>query len=113
MAKKTKAAPSEFAVIAHGGHQYRVAPGQVVSLEKFEGAEAGKKVVFDQVLLVEKDGDVKVGAPTVSGAKVEGEIVEVGRDRKVTVIHYRAKSRYFKKNGHRQPFVDVKIAKVA
>ncbi len=110
---KTKAAPSEFAIVAHSGHQHRVAPGQVVSLETFEGAEVGQKVVFDQVLLVEKDGDVKVGTPTVSGAKVEGEIVEVGRDRKITVIHYRAKSRYFKKAGHRQPFVDVKITTVA
>lgn len=112
MAKKTNI-PSQFAIVAHGGHQYRVAPGQVVSLEKFEGAEVGAKVVFDQVLLVGNGDDAKVGTPTVSGAKVEGEVVEVGRDRKITVIHYRAKSRYFKKNGHRQPFVDVKIAKVA
>lgn len=112
MAKKTKI-PSDFAVVAHGGHQYRVAPGQIVSLEKFEGAKVGDKVVFDQVLLVGAGKDAKIGAPTVDGAKVEGEIVEVGRDRKITVIHYRAKSRYFKKAGHRQPFVDVKIAKVA
>lgn len=112
MAKKTKAAPSAFAVVAHGGHQYRVAPGQVVSLDTFEGAKVGDKVVFDQVLLVARGDDAKIGAPNVSGAKVEGEIVEVGRDRKITVIHYRAKSRYFKKNGHRQPFVDVKILTV-
>lgn len=111
MAKQTKI-PSQFAVVAHGGHQYRVAPGQVVSLETFEGAKVGDKVVFDQVLLVGNGDDAKIGAPTVSGAKVEGEIVEVGRDRKVTVIHYRAKSRYFKKAGHRQPFVDVKILTV-
>lgn len=112
MAKKTKPAPSEFAIIAHSGHQHRVAPGQVVSLEKFDGAEVGQKVVFDQVLLVEKDGETRVGAPLVAGAVVEGEIVEIGRDRKITVIHYRAKSRYFKKNGHRQPFVDVKVLSV-
>jgi large subunit ribosomal protein L21 len=111
MAKKTKN-QSAFAVIQHGGHQYRVAPGQVVSLEKFEGAEVGKKVPFDVLLLVNGD-DAKIGAPLVSGAKVEGEVVEIGRDRKITVIHYRAKSRYFKKNGHRQPFVDVKIADFA
>jgi large subunit ribosomal protein L21 len=111
MAKKTQNL-SEFAVIQHGGHQYRVAPGQVVSLEKFEGAEVGKKVSFDALLVANGD-KVTIGAPLVSGAKVEGEVVEIGRDRKITVIHYRAKSRYFKKAGHRQPFVDVKIAKVA
>ena len=101
-----------FAVINTGGKQYRVSEGTVVRIEKLE-AEAGATVEFDQVLLVGNGDYAKVGTPTVSGAKVEGEVVEVGRDRKITVIHYRAKSRFFKKNGHRQPFVDVKIAKVA
>jgi large subunit ribosomal protein L21 len=99
---------AKIAVIATGGKQYLVTEGAVLNVEKLEG-EVGGKVTFDQVLLVDDGSKTQVGNPTVKGAKVSAEVVADGRDQKVTVIHYRAKSRYFKKAGHRQPFTKVKI----
>lgn len=100
---------AKIAVIQTGGKQYIVADGDVLNIEKVEAGKDGK-VTFDQVLLVDDGSKVTVGSPTISGAKVSGEVLEQGRDKKVTVIHYRAKSRYFKKRGHRQPFSKVKIS---
>jgi large subunit ribosomal protein L21 len=97
----------KIAVIETGGKQYLVSEGSVLEIEKIESK--GGKVVFDKVLLVDDGAKTSVGAPHVSGAKVSAEILEDGRADKVTVIHYRPKSRYFKKRGHRQPFTKVKI----
>ena len=71
--------------------------------------KAGDKITFDKVLLTDDGKETKVGAPYVSGAKVSAELIEEGREAKVTVIRYRQKSRYFKKKGHRQAFAKVKI----
>lgn len=103
-----------FAVIKTGGKQYRVAEGDVFTTEKLSGEhKEGDKVTFSEVLLTDTGKDTKIGTPTVSGSKVEGEIVSVGRAKKIRVIHYRAKSRHFKRAGHRQPFTKVKITKVS
>lgn len=100
----------EIAVIATGGKQYRVSPGQTIMIEKIKGDhKKGDKVTFDKVLFVGDGDSATVGTPYISGAKVEAEIVEIGREQKVTVIKYKPKSRYFKKRGHRQPFFKVKI----
>ena len=99
----------DFAIIETGGKQYGVAAGDVVKIEKIKGEfKEGDKVSFDKVLLVE-GAEVSVGAPYVAGVAVSGTISEIGRSKKVTVIKYKQKSRYFKKNGHRQPFFKVKI----
>lgn len=99
-----------FAVIQTGGKQYKVAPGETLLIEKLPGEpKVGDKIVFDQVLLVNDGSKTLVGAPTVSGAKVEATLAEEGMGKKVYVIRYRQKSRYFKKNGHRQPFMKVTI----
>jgi large subunit ribosomal protein L21 len=74
--------------------------------------EQGAKITFDEVLLLADKETVKIGEPTVSGAKVEAELIENGRDKKISVIRFRAKSRYFKNKGHRQPFSEVLITKV-
>ena len=100
---------SKTAVIKTGGKQYVVEEGDVLQVEKLDNVEAGKSVTFDEVLLVDDGAKAQVGTPTVSGASVTAEVVEQGRAPKVNVIRYRAKSRYFKKNGHRQPFTKVKI----
>lgn len=100
----------EFAVIATGGKQYRVKKGQILRVEKL-GLEEGATVTFDKVLLVEGK-DVKIGAPEVKGASVSGKVTKVGRGKKVIVVKYKAKSRYFKKNGHRQPFTEVSITDI-
>lgn len=102
-----------FAIIKTGGKQYRVSEGTVVTIEKLSDAsKAGDKVTFTEVLLADSGKDTKVGAPLVSGAKVEAEVVEVGRAKKIRVIHYQAKSRRFKRAGHRQSFTKVKITKI-
>ncbi len=105
---------SKVAVIASGGKQYVVAEGDVVTLEKITDAPAkGGKFTLGEVLMVDTGTATTVGAPTVKGAKVTAEVMEHGRHKKITIIHYRQKSRYFKKNGHRQPFTKVRIAEIA
>ncbi len=99
-----------FAVIETGGKQYKVSPGDTLKIEKLSDLEnKGDKITFDKVLLVSDDKEVKIGEPYVSGAKVEATLEEQGRSKKIFVIRFRSKSRYFKKNGHRQPFTKVKI----
>ena len=88
-----------YAIIATGGKQYKVSEGDVIKVEKLD-AEVGAKVTFDNVLLVGGD-TVKVGTPTVDGAKVEASVV--------IVYKYKRKTGYHKKNGHRQLFTQVKI----
>ncbi|MEK7139983.1 MAG: 50S ribosomal protein L21 [Patescibacteria group bacterium] len=98
-----------FAIIQTGGKQYKVEEGQTLSIEHIPGTKAGDSISFDKVLLVDDGTKTTIGKPLIAGAKVEGTITEAGRARKVVVIKYKAKSRYFKKRGHRQPFVKVKI----
>ena len=100
----------EFAVIHTGGKQYKVSVGDTIKIEKIKGdLKVGDKVVFDKVMLVENGKDTTIGTPYITGAKVEGILSEVGRNKTIDVIKFKQKSRYFKKNGHRQPFVQVKI----
>lgn len=100
----------EFAVIKTGGKQYKVSVGDSIKIEKLLGDyKEGDKVKFDKVLLVDNGKDTTIGTPTIKGAEVNGTISEISRAKKVTVIHYKQKSRYFKKNGHRQPFFKIKI----
>lgn len=102
----------EFAVIQTGGKQYKVAAGQEIKIEKLSGDhKEGDKVVFDQVLFVDNGKDTTIGTPFIDKAKVTGTITKIARAPKVIVIKYKQKSRYFKKNGHRQPYFQVKIEK--
>ena len=100
-----------YAIIATGGKQYKVSEGDVIRVEKL-GAEAGDSVKFDQVLLVNKDGEIVVGNPTVESASVEADVVANGKAKKVIVYKYKRKSGYHKKNGHRQQYTEVKINKI-
>lgn len=100
----------EIAVIQTGGKQYTVSAGSVVKIEKIVGEyKEGDKVVFDKVLLVDNGSDTTIGTPFIDKAKVTATITKIGRLPKVTVIKYKQKSRYFKKNGHKQPYFEVKI----
>ena len=104
----------EFAIIQTGGKQYLVQEGQTLKIEKIKGDhKVGDKVVFDQVLVVDNGQDTTLGMPFISGAKVSAEVTKISRAKKVTIIKYKAKSNYFKKRGHRQPFFEVKITKLA
>ncbi len=100
-----------LAVIKTGGKQYLVAPGDKIKIEKIEEKE-GKEVIFDQVLLVEKNKKVEIGTPLVKGAKVMGKVLKQGKGKKVIVFKYKPKTRYKKKTGHRQPFTEVEITKI-
>lgn len=103
----------EFAVIQTGGKQYKVSKGGVLSIEKMRGEyKKGDKVVFDKVLLVDDGKDTTIGTPYIADAKVNAEIMEIGRARKVLVMKYKQKSRYLRRNGHRQPFFKVKIISI-
>ena len=100
-----------YAIIKTGGKQYKVAEGDVIMVEKLAAGE-GEAVVFDQVLTVVNDADVKIGTPVVEGAKVTGKVEAQGKDKKILVFKYKAKSNYRKRQGHRQPFTKVVIEKV-
>lgn len=100
-----------FAVIQTGGKQYRVAQGDRLRVEKLAG-DVGAAVTFDKVLLIGGES-VKVGTPLVSGAKVSAEIVAQGRDKKVIVFKFRRRKNYRRKQGHRQPFTELKITGVS
>ncbi len=101
----------EFAVIATGGKQYRVTKGQTLRVEKLSGEE-GSVLTFDKVLLVEAGGKTSVGTPEVKGAKVSATLKKTAKGKKVEVIKYKAKSRYYKKRGHRQPFTEITITDI-
>ena len=98
-----------YAIIATGGKQYKVSEGDIITIEKL-GLEAGESVTFDQVIAV-NDGSMKV-AGDVAKATVTGSVVKEGRGKKVIVYKYKRKTGYHKKNGHRQPFTQVKIEKI-
>ena len=99
-----------YAIIATGGKQYRVSEGDKIYIEKID-AEVGSTVSFD-VLLVENNGDVKVGTPVVEGVKVEGKVVGQVRGDKIIVFKYKSKKNYRRKQGHRQPYTKVEITKI-
>ncbi len=101
-----------YAIIDVGGRQLRVSPDEVVRVPLLK-AEVGSPVTFDRVFALRTDGDVKIGTPTVEGAKVTGEVVSHGKADKVIVYKYKRRKFYRKKMGHRQPYTEVKISGIA
>lgn len=97
-----------FAIIETGGKQYRVKEGDVIRVEKLDGAE-GDSLEFSHVLCVGSAEDVKWGTPTLDGVTVTGKVLEQGRAPKIVVFRYRAKSNHRRRKGHRQPFTAIKI----
>jgi len=102
---------TEFAVIETGGKQYKVSKGDTITIEKMKGEfKDGDKITFDKVLLVDDGKDTTIGMPYIETAKVEGILKEIGKAKKIEVIKYKAKSNYFKRRGHRQPYFKVEIS---
>ena len=97
-----------YAIIETGGKQYKVQEGDVITVELLH-AEVGETAVIDKVLMVNKDGQLTVGAPYVAGAKVELKVEENGKAPKIVVYKYKAKKNSRRKKGHRQPFTKVEI----
>ncbi len=100
-----------YAVIKTGGKQYRVAKDDIIIIEKLDG-EAGASVEFGEVLMVGEGESVKVGAPTVAGAKVTAELVEQARGPKVIAFKKRRRKNSRRKRGHRQDLTKVRITSI-
>ncbi len=98
-----------FAIIETGGKQYKVKEGDVLSIEQLAGAEKGKEVVFDHVLLVHDGEKTTIGEPYIKDAKVKAELTESGRGKKISILKFKNKTRYRKLLGHRQPYNKIKI----
>ena len=101
-----------YAIIVTGGKQYKVTEGDVLYIEKLD-VEAGATVTFDKVLVVSKDGDLKVGAPYVDGATVTANVVKNGKAKKIYVFKYKPKKNEKKKIGHRQPYTKIQVQTIA
>ena len=100
-----------YAVLTTGGKQYRVQEGDVLFVEKLN-AEVDSTVELTEVFAVAKDGEIKVGAPVVEGAKVVAKVLAQGKAKKVVVFKYKRKKDYRRKNGHRQPYTKIVIEKI-
>jgi large subunit ribosomal protein L21 len=100
-----------YAVIRTGGKQYKVAPDDVLQIEKLEVA-AGDAVDFSDVLMVAGEGEPQFGAPLVSGALVSAEVVEHGRGPKVIIFKKKRRQNYRRKRGHRQELTTVRILEI-
>lgn len=99
----------DFAIIETGGKQYKVGKGETLKVERILGKKEGDKIVFDKVLLRDNGKDTEIGSPYISGASVSALIKKEGKGEKVEVMKYKAKSRYKKVRGHRQPYMLVEI----
>lgn len=100
-----------YAVVKTGGKQFRVSADDVIKVEKLEG-DAGDIVTLDEVLMVGGDGAAEIGAPKVEGAAVAAEILEQGRDKKITIFKKRRRQNYRRKKGHRQPMTVLKVREI-
>ena len=99
-----------YAIITAGNKQYRVSQGDVIYIDKVN-QENDSTVTFD-VLLVENEGEVKVGNPTVAGAKVEGKVIAQVKGEKIKIYKYKSKKNYHRRAGHRQPYTKVEITAI-
>ena len=99
-----------YAIITAGNKQYRVSQGDVIYIDKVN-QENDTTISFD-VLLIGNDGDVKVGNPTIAGAKVEGKVVAQVKGEKIKIYKYKSKKNYHRRAGHRQPYTKVEITAI-
>jgi large subunit ribosomal protein L21 len=97
-----------YAIIRSGGKQFRAEPGQTIRVPALT-AEPGDKVTFDDVLVAATDDGLQIGAPSVSGAAVTGEVVRHGKDKKIIIFKWKRRKNYRRKAGHRQDFTEVRI----
>jgi large subunit ribosomal protein L21 len=100
-----------YAVIVTGGKQFRVSPGSVVRVPSMQ-AEVGQTIEFNQVLAVNNDSEIKVGAPLVAGAVVKATVLKHGRGEKIIVFKFKRRKQYKRKQGHRQGFTAIRIESV-
>ena len=101
-----------FAVIQTGGKQYKVKAGEILKVEKLEDSKENSKIEFNEILAYGDDKNLELGEPTISGAKVEAELIKNGKNRTVLIFKKRRRQNSRRKNGHRQKFTMVRISKI-
>ena len=102
-----------YAIVEINGQQFKAEQGKKLFVHHIKNSEEGQAVEFDRVLLVDADGAVKVGAPTVEGAKVTGKVLKHGKNKKIKIFKYVNKNKSTRKSqGHRQPYTKVEITKI-
>ncbi|MGZ3597353.1 MAG: 50S ribosomal protein L21 [Syntrophales bacterium] len=101
-----------YAVIKTGGKQHKVSQGDEISIEKMDGSK-GETIVFDEVLMISSGEDVKVGTPFLTGARVEGEIIDQTKAGKINVFKMKRRKGFKKKTGHRQKLTRMKIKEIS
>ena len=101
-----------FAIISADGRQYRVAKGDIIRFDRMK-AEPGDSFETAQVLAIAEDNKLKIGSPVVEGAKVEGTVLQHGKDKKIIVFKRKRRKTYRRKYGHRQDHTLVKIDKIS
>jgi large subunit ribosomal protein L21 len=100
-----------FAIVKTGGKQYRVAPGDILRVERLPG-ERGDEILLDEVLLVADGDTIQVGQPLVEGARVVGEILRQGRAKKIIVFKKKRRKKYRRKQGHRQLYTAFQVREI-
>ena len=103
---------NSFAIVETGGKQYRVHEGDTIRVESIV-CDEGDTIDLESGKLISLDGETSVGTPNVEGAKVQAEVVNKGKGKKIVVFKYKAKTRYRRKNGHRQNFTDLRITDIS
>lgn len=101
-----------YAIFEDSGSQFKVSEGDVINIDRRELPEDSASIAFDRVLLVGDGEDVKVGAPTLDGAKVTADVLGEEAGEKVTIIKHRRRKDYHRKIGHRQKYLSVKITAI-
>jgi large subunit ribosomal protein L21 len=100
-----------YAIIRSGDKQFRAVPGRTIRVPAID-AEIGEPVTFGEVLMASTDDGLQVGAPTVDGASVTGEVVRHGKDKKVIIFKWKRRKNYRRKKGHRQKYTDVRVDEI-
>jgi large subunit ribosomal protein L21 len=101
---------SEYAIVEHGGKQYRVSPGDELLVERTEdGLKIGDALLFDRVMLVSRDEDVRIGQPVLEGAVVRSQVVSPVRGSKITVFKKKRRKGYKRTQGHRQSYYRIRV----
>ena len=101
-----------FAVIQTGGKQYKVKAGEIIKIERLENSKAETKVEFKEILAYGDENNLELGEPTISGAKVEADLIKNGKNRTILIFKKRRRKNSRRKNGHRQQFSLIRINKI-
>ena len=100
-----------YAVFKSGGKQYKVSEGETLKIEKLK-VEPGKKVTFNEVLMIADGENVQVGSPLVEKASIEAKVISQGKGKKLNILKFKRRKNSMKQQGHRQLFTEIQIGKI-